>query len=56
MTAAPLRIARCAELEPELCEALVVLSAESVKQANERAGLPYERIVEAEFVTADELN
>jgi len=31
-------------------------SAESVKEANERAGLPFERIVEAEFITADELS
>jgi hypothetical protein len=31
-------------------------SAESVKEANDRAGLPYERIVEAEFITADELS
>lgn len=30
-------------------------SIEAVKDANERAGLPYERIHEAEFVTADEL-
>jgi hypothetical protein len=31
-------------------------SAESVQEANERAGLPFERIVEAEFITADELS
>lgn len=31
-------------------------SAEAVKEANERAGLPYERIHEAEFITADELS
>jgi len=30
-------------------------SIEAVKDANERAGLPFERIHEAEFVTADEL-
>lgn len=30
-------------------------TAEAVQEANERAGLPYERIHEAEFVTADEL-
>ncbi len=30
-------------------------SAEAVKEANERAQLPFERIVEAEFITAEEL-
>jgi hypothetical protein len=31
-------------------------SEEAIKQANERAGLPYERIVEAEFITAEEIS
>jgi hypothetical protein len=31
-------------------------SAKAVKDANERAGLPYERVVEAEFVTAEDLS
>jgi hypothetical protein len=30
-------------------------SADAVQKANERAGLPYERIHEADFITADEL-
>jgi hypothetical protein len=30
-------------------------SQQTVKEANERAGLPYERIYEAEFITAEEL-
>ncbi len=30
-------------------------SAEAVKEAQERAGLPYDRIHDAEFITADEL-
>lgn len=31
-------------------------SEDAVKEANERASLPYERIYEAEFITADELS
>ncbi|MDQ2911021.1 MAG: DUF4242 domain-containing protein [Actinomycetota bacterium] len=30
-------------------------SEDAIREANERAGLPYDRIVEAEFVTAEEL-
>ncbi len=30
-------------------------SEQSVREAQERAGLPYERIYEAEFITADQL-
>jgi Protein of unknown function (DUF4242) len=32
------------------------VSQDAVREANERAGLPYERIYEAEFVTAEELS
>jgi Protein of unknown function (DUF4242) len=31
-------------------------SEQAVKEANERAGLPYDRIVEAQFITADEVS
>jgi Protein of unknown function (DUF4242) len=31
-------------------------SPQTVKEANDLAGLPYERIYEAEFITAEELN
>ncbi len=30
-------------------------SAEAVRDAQERAGLPFDRIVEAEFITSDEI-
>jgi uncharacterized protein DUF4242 len=31
-------------------------SEDAVREANERASLPYERIYQAEFITADELS
>jgi hypothetical protein len=31
-------------------------SADTVREANDRAGLPYERVVEAEFVASEDLS